>query len=466
MIRKLHIEGFKGWKDTKEIELAPITVLFGGNSSGKSSIGQFLVMLKQTIQQSDRKTVLMLGGDKSSVNLGTPIDIFYNHELVNHLRFHYIWDLPEKFAIDEDEPKLTYSGIGFSGEIGVENQETQLLEVKELKYDLYHNEKKIVDIAMKKNNVNDDDHKYELTSKEFRFIRSRGRAWKLSEPIKFYGFPDAVAAYYQNAGFLQDINLHHENLFSKLYYLGPMRTKAKRIYTWSGVSPESVGDDGSNTIAAILSAKNQDRMLNYKKRGTKKQFLVVIAEELKKMGLISDFSIDKIENRQEYDVKVKTKGSDSYVNIPDVGFGVSQVLPVIVELFYAPENSIIFIEQPEIHLHPSAQAQLADVIIDAVNMWESGKRRNIQVILETHSEHLLRRLQRRIAEKTLSSDCLSAYFADNNKTPAHLEKLRVDEYGNIANWPEDFFGDIEEDIYQQAHHAIQRKISKKESENN
>ena len=142
MIRKLHIEGFKGWKDTKEIELAPITVLFGGNSSGKSSIGQFLVMLKQTIQQSDRKTVLMLGGDKSSVNLGTPIDIFYNHELVNHLRFHYIWDLPEKFAIDEDEPKLTYSGIGFSGEIGVENQETQLLEVKELKYDLYHNEKK------------------------------------------------------------------------------------------------------------------------------------------------------------------------------------------------------------------------------------------------------------------------------------------------------------------------------------
>ena len=78
MIRKLHIEGFKGWKDTKEIELAPITVLFGGNSSGKSSIGQFLVMLKQTIQQSDRKTVLMLGGDKSSVNLGTPIDIFYN----------------------------------------------------------------------------------------------------------------------------------------------------------------------------------------------------------------------------------------------------------------------------------------------------------------------------------------------------------------------------------------------------
>ncbi len=467
MISSLHIEGFKGWKDTGEIKLAPITVLFGGNSSGKSSIGQFLVMLKQTIQQSDRKTVLMFGGEKSSVDLGTPIDVLYNHDLTNRLRFSYTWDLTEKFAIDEDaEPKLTYNRIKFSGDIGIENQETHLLEVGELKYNLYDNEKETVNIVMKKNDGTDDKHQYELDSKKFRLIRSRGRVWKLSEPIKFYGFPDAVTAYYQNAGFLQDLNLHHENLFSNLYYLGPMRTKAKRIYTWSGVSPESVGDDGSNTIAAILSAKNQNRMLNYKKRGTKKPFLVVIAEELKKLGLISDFEIEKIENRQEYDVKVKTKGSNSYVNIPDVGFGVSQVLPVLVELFYAPENSIIFIEQPEIHLHPSAQAQLADVIIDAVNMWEAGNRRNIQVILETHSEHLLRRLQRRIAEKTLLSDSISAYFADNNKTPAHLDRLRVDEYGNIANWPQGFFGDIEEDIYQQAHYAIQRKISKKKLESN
>ena len=62
MLKSLRIQNFKGWKDTGKIELAPITVLFGGNSSGKSSIGQFLVMLKQTVQQSDRKMVLMLNG--------------------------------------------------------------------------------------------------------------------------------------------------------------------------------------------------------------------------------------------------------------------------------------------------------------------------------------------------------------------------------------------------------------------
>lgn len=105
MLEKLRIRGFKGWQDTRSIELAPITVLFGGNSSGKSSIGQFLVMLKQTIQQPDRKTVLYLDGEKSSVNLGTPMDIFYDHDLESNIRFSYVWDLPERYALDEAQRK-------------------------------------------------------------------------------------------------------------------------------------------------------------------------------------------------------------------------------------------------------------------------------------------------------------------------------------------------------------------------
>ena len=89
MLKELRIAGFKGWKDTKSIELAQITVFFGSNSSGKSSIGQFLVMLKQTIQQPDRKTVLYLDGEKSSVSLGTPYDIFHKHDLESSIRFAY-----------------------------------------------------------------------------------------------------------------------------------------------------------------------------------------------------------------------------------------------------------------------------------------------------------------------------------------------------------------------------------------
>ena len=462
MLRRLRIQGFKGWKDTADIELAPITVLFGGNSSGKSSIGQFLVMLKQTIQQSDRKTVLYLDGEKSSVSLGTPMDIFYNHDLKSQIRFSYMWDIPEKHTLNnEGKKKYQYNKIEFEGAIGVENTDTQLLQVNNVEYKLYDNEKEVAEFKMGRNYEEGKGYSYDLESEGYILRRKQGRPWILSEPVKFYGFPDVATASYQNAGFLQDLNLHHENLFSSLYYLGPMRRKAKRIYTWSGVSPESVGDDGSNAIAAILSSNNNKRMLNFK-RCTKKPFLGIIAEEMKKMGLITEFVIEKIDNRQEYDVKVKIKGSSSFVNIPDVGFGVSQVLPVIVELFYAPENSIIFIEQPEIHLHPAAQAQLADVIIDAINMSENGNKRNIQIILETHSEHLLRRLQRRIAEKKLDQEQLRAYFANNNNNPPVLEQLEVDEYGNIKNWPKDFFGDMEEDIYQQAHWTIERRLRERD----
>ena len=373
MIRNLQIKGFKGWKDTGNIELAPITVFFGGNSSGKSSIGQFLVMLKQTIQQPDRKTVLYLDGEKSSVNLGTPADIFYDHNLSQNIEFAYTWDLSEKHAIDsEGKKKYFYNKIEFGGSVSVESPDTQLLQVDSVNYQLFDNEKTVGQFKMYRSEE-EKNHSYELGSDGYIIKGKQGRAWKLPEPVRFYGFPDAATAYYQNAAFLQDLNLHHENLFSDIYYLGPMRRKAQRIYAWSGVSPESVGDDGSNAIAAILASGNNQRMLNFK-YCNKKPFLSIIAEEMKKMGLITDFVIEKIGSRQEYDVKVKVKGSGSYVNIPDVGFGVSQVLPVIVELFYAPENSIIIIEQPEIHLHPAAQAQLADVVIDAINMSENGKK--------------------------------------------------------------------------------------------
>ena len=178
------------------------------------------------------------------------------------------------------------------------------------------------------------------------------------------------------------------------------------------------------------------------------------------MGLIEEYRIEKIGERQEYEVKVRIKGADQFVGLPDVGFGVSQVLPVIVQLFYAPDNSVIFIEQPEIHLHPNAQALLADVIIDAINMRENQKKRRVQVIIETHSEHLLRRLQRRISEEEIKTSDVKAYFAKNNQKSSQLEELNVDEYGNILNWPDGFFGDMEKDMYEQAMRAMDRRIAK------
>jgi predicted ATPase len=464
MLRNLYIKNFKGWKDTGKIELAPITVLFGSNSSGKSSIGQFLVMLKQTVQQSDRKTVLMLNGTQASVDLGSISDILYNHDLGEDLQFSFSWDLDKKSEIENSLTKEQYNRIEFEDDIGVNNAEAQYFEVNKFTYHLYDDEKWQLSVGMEKQPEEKGNRNYVLVSKGTEFKRTKGRAWKLTEPVKYYGFSDAALSYYQNSDFLQDMNLHLEELFSRFFYLGPMRTKTKRIYTWSGINPESVGDNGEYTIPAILSAKNSGKKLRFSNTNYK-LFEEVIGEALKRMELVEDYKIIKIENRQDYEVKVRIKGSDKFVSLPDVGFGVSQVLPVIVQLFYAPDNSVIFIEQPEIHLHPKAQSLLADIIIDAINMRESGKKRNVQIIIETHSEHLLRRLQRRISENIVQTTDIRAYFAKNGTKASKLEKLKVDSYGNILNWPKGFFGNMEKDMYEQSMNALNRRIEEREEAN-
>ena len=161
-----------------------------------------------------------------------------------------------------------------------------------------------------------------------------------------------------------------------------------------------------------------------------------VAHWLKELGLIYSFKVQPIApGRKEYEVRIQRTAESASVFLTDVGFGVSQILPVLVLLFYVPEGSTVILEQPEIHLHPAVQAGLADVFIDAI------KRRKLQIVLESHSEHLLQRLQRRMAEEVIAPDDIKLYFTSIEEGKSKLTPLQLDEYGNINNWPEGFFGD-------------------------
>src|SRR5690606_11007155 len=131
---------------------------------------------------------------------------------------------------------------------------------------------------------------------------------------------------------------------------------------------------------------------------------------------------------------IRSQPGASEVLLTDVGFGVSQVLPIITLLQYVPEGSTVVLEQPEIHLHPLAQSALADVMIQA------AIHRKVQVIFESHSEHLLLRLQRRIAEQSVSSEDIRLYFCDAPRDVSALTPLELALYGNILNWPDKFMG--------------------------
>lgn len=456
MLKKLQISNFKGWKNTGQIDMAPITLFFGANSSGKSSIGQFLMMLKQTIESPDRKSVFYPGGLNSAAQLGSYRDMVFGRNMQNQIKFEYQWSLPRQLNIETPKPdSQVFPGnvLQFAGEVELSKVP---VAVASIKYTLIDNGNKSFSIELKKKNGKNE---YALKEEPDFLVRHQGRGWPIKNVVRFYGFPDEVTSYYQNADFVQDLNLEQEKLFASISYLGSLRERAARLYPWSGNAPDSVGYLGGNAVSAMLASRNRQISFGYRQRV--KTFKEVIAYQLKKMGLIEDFNVKAISTRrQEYEVKVSTQGSGELVDLPDVGVGVSQVLPVLVQCFYSSPNSIIIMEQPEIHLHPRAQAALADVMIDAINAREDGENRNIQLIIETHSEHFLRRLQRRIAEgKHITQDQVAAYFANTNKTPATLEKLQLDQYGNIRNWPDAFFGDEMGDITAQAEAAINRKIS-------
>ena len=462
MLQQFRIQNFKCWKDTGTIRMAPISLFFGANSSGKSSIGQFLLMLKQTVESPDRKAVFYPGGKNSAVQLGSYREMVFQRDPQKKIAFDYQWSLPESLRVKDPLSAQTFSGdtLSFHAEVGLGNGDQHTLVVEHLKYGLMGQDEVRLSIGMEHKSGTKSEYKVDTTNYTLR--RKLGRAWYPGAPVRFYGFPDEVVAYHQNADFVQTLNLWHEKFFRALCYLGPLRTKTERLYSWTGIEPGSVGYAGENTITAILAARNRKINLlkpQAKRASPAKAFEEIIALKLEKMGLIEKFRVNPIsDRRQEYEVKVCTKGSRDWVDLPDVGFGISQVLPVLVQCFYAPVGSIILMEQPEIHLHPSAQSALADVMIDVINSRENGEDRNIQLIIETHSEHFLRRLQRRIAENVISEEKVSVYFANIANTPTTLEPLQIDGFGNILNWPENFFGDEMGDITGQAKAAMKKRM--------
>ena len=460
MLTHLQLKNFKGWKDTKPIKMAPLTVFFGTNSSGKSSIEQFLLMLKQTVDSSDRKMVIYPGDLNTPVNLGSFEELVYCRDVKNKLEFSFEWELSEPLTVSDPRSNFSCSGdrMRFEANLGMAGEKQPTLGVNRFEYQLKKANKLAMSLSVERKSGTKIE--YKLDAAPYALVRKQGKVWPLRTPTKFYGFPEEVPLYYQNADFVQDFSLRMERLLRSISYLGPLRSKGQRLYPWAGSEPESVGYSGENTIGALLAAK--DRQLNAGKKKKRRPFQQFIAEKLQQLELIDKFEVRQISaHRKEYEVKVKTPGSPSWVDLPDVGFGVSQVLPVLVQCFYAPAGSILFIEQPELHLHPRAQSHLADLFIDVLMSRQDGKDRNIQLIIETHSEHFLHRLQRRIAEgsadRPISTDQVAAYFAHTTGAESKLETLELDLFGNIQNWPDKFFGDSMGDLFEMSKAVAQRR---------
>jgi len=152
------------------------------------------------------------------------------------------------------------------------------------------------------------------------------------------------------------------------------------------------------------------------------------------MKLIDSYTLKPIaDNRRDYEMKVKKNPSARRFSLPMSGFGVSAgASRGGFMLSYAGRFHYSSWSKPESIYILRYKSALADLFIEVVS------RRNIQIILESHSEHLLRRIQRRIAEQKIDSREVSLYFCKMEKDASAMEKLQMDEFGNISNWPRTF----------------------------
>ena len=427
MITELSVQNFKSWKDTGKLQVAPLTGFFGANSSGKTSLLQTLLMLKQTVERpSDWNGVIDFGDDSSLANLGSFDDIIHGHERDIPIEISLSWKFSEKLSIKE------INGIDSIGNI-----DTLTFSIS-----VFDNENSVSGITFDYT-VGKKSLAVEWDGQDVRLISVPVQlAFHDESLFRCYGIR---SAHYYNQEIFSSFQTRFENLFRSIRYLGPIREYPRRHYAWQGEHSPGVGQRGEKMVNALFSRRIQLRFID-------KQ----IMEWLQRLDLIDSYRVNPIPNTEkDYEFLVRKYRGGPEVRLTDVGFGVSQVLPVLILCYYVPEGSILILEQPEAHLHPKVQSELADLLIEVV------QNRKLQIILESHSEHLLIRLMRRIAEEQISAADTAFYFCEMNEGISEIERLNVDDYGNITNWPQNFFGDEMGDLAAKAKAEMKRRKADK-----
>lgn len=428
MFTELHLINFKIWQNVR-LSLKPITLLLGANSSGKSSLIQSLLLLRQTVKGEHSYQDLNFGVPESqdSVILGKFKDVVRKSSL-NYLAIQFSWhtsdqpDVPLSFAAryleyPKGQASLDYLRLG---------TEKEFFTIERANYNIY-------------------------SLRVGHERKSRGKSEDFRPEKSYYLSDKALEQLGPDGKKIKQISQMLFNELTSLIYLGPVKRVAQRDYYWKGFMPQSIGDDGSNAIDILIASDKEAQRERRKFKEPSGDGLIVqeVAKWLKKMDLADDLHIKRLGRSERYEVLVTRNESTS--NLKDVGVGVSQVLPVIVAALYAKPGHIVILEEPESHLHPLAQSLLAELFACI------AKERNVQFIVETHSEHLFRRMQTLLANQTITQEDCRMYFVEREGKDAHLRELFTNEYGALTNWPEKFFGDALGETREQARLMFERQ---------
>ena len=429
MINNVTYKGFKCF-DEQFLSFRPITLLLGPNNSGKSSLIAGLRLLGQTAACYDSNVPLLFTG--SLGDFGTYKDLVFKNSTKRHIEI-VVCSTSEK----PSQPLGLAGGIQTKMNLRYRYR-SSLREVILQTVDTFKDNTHLISATFSEDSDRLTIHKLfgkevppsirPTVSRDLRMRNFLPYLYYVSSTSKEKGTPSANfldGLDRKNFRMINYVSSYLHSLFSSTEYIGAMRMPPARTYVFSGERRQHMGAAGQYAPAVLA--------MDSRRKGSRaKNILQRVVEWMQCAGIASDLKVNLISDRH-FEVKLQHPVTHEYENLADVGYGISQVLPVLVGGYNMTHGQMYMVEEPEIHLHPRAQAELGEFLV-------SLYKNKIQAVVETHSEHLVLRLQQLVANGTIKeADIVFHYICAKGESKCATELL-LDHQGRfVNNWPEGFF---------------------------
>ncbi len=391
-IHRLALKNFKCFKEV-DVSFSKITLLTGENSSGKSSLIYGILTPIQSVNFHSTSFPLYLSLNGSYVSMGGFTNVSFDHNLKHLIGIELMISKYNSNSISEV--------ITTSWYFDPHSKSPKLNYLKRLR-------------------TNDSLNQIEIKQKEdLSYIFNSSQR---------YLMPDVVDLEIQDIDDLED---HFLGIMDDLYsifilnfdfnFISSFRLQPDRTY-YQSLTKNKVDKFGGGYIDQILDWNDNQS-----------EELLDLALILKNLKILYDIKPHRLSGGR-FEIKVKVKSRSKWESLADVGFGISQFLPIIVADLQLSDNSTLIMSQPEIHLHPSVQANLGDYLVKQV------KERNKNYIVETHSEYLLNRIRLLIVKGEIQPEDVAVYYFENSiKDGSIAHRLEFTKNGQILNAPKGFF---------------------------
>lgn len=420
-LQDIRFTNFKCFEDTSSLEFGKLTLLTGANSTGKSSLMYGMLGVLQS-----KNFPWDFSPNGIYVQMGNFMEMVFRHDSARKIGLSFT------LVDSETDELLKVESLWMGNQAG-----NPIISFCECTGSYYHFKQKVtkdgkllvdVDIDPSKNKQRKEFEelleyaKSHLTSKDsiIEFLKYTTEKIHLESLVVNDLSGENKKKTYPLFFAVQEATHFIERYNSKVNYISSYRQPAQRIYTEEPVTSGKIATSGEGFINELLTWKDSshDKFEEF-------------VEGIKSIGLLSEVEPSRLGSGQ-FKIGVKVHEDDELANLSDVGFGISQTMPIIIADVELGKGSTLYVSQPEVHLHPRAQAKFGDYL---VKQMQKGKR----YVIESHSEYLMNRLRLSVVRGDIQEEDIKVYYMSQGEGKTTIHTVKFKKNGQIEGAPRDFF---------------------------